>query len=93
MYFTPRDAIKFKKSKQKNGATSNQVNMANISAAIYNSGRKQNLNNSAIAPTGYMPVASAYAPQNNQTTRRKIFQSVVTQPLDSQFNLSHMALD
>ena len=57
--------------------------MANISAAIYNSGRKQNPNNSVIGPTGYMPVASAYAPSNNSTTRRKVFQSVATQPLDS----------
>ncbi len=33
MYFTPRDAIKFKKNKAKNSV--NPMNMSNISAAIY----------------------------------------------------------
>eukprot|EP00347_Sterkiella_histriomuscorum_P021476 403333846 len=89
MYFTPRDAIKFKKNKLKN----QQMNNSNISAAIYNPQKKQIQNNSLLVanqPNAQVNMTQQYIP----SSKRKIFKSVITQPLDqSQMNLSNIALE
>lgn len=49
MYFTPRDAIKFRKNRVKN----QQMNAPNIATALYQHYKRPNLNNSVIASNSY----------------------------------------